>query len=167
MASSFLLLQLVLLPPNPAATAFPEIIEFAPSFVPSKLCLENQSLWGLAWERPKPVHRTHPANPSQRQLPRDLTWFDFIFCSSVGGVPLSVPIYKRGVIWSGVSYLFMRFYYHKNQIATFKTKKKVFVKGGGGGRGRGEPTNWSQRKGATSLSKDNIKLISLWSQELM
>lgn len=46
MASSFLLLQLALLPLNPAAMAFPGIIEFAPSFMPSKLYLEKSRSLG-------------------------------------------------------------------------------------------------------------------------
>lgn len=69
-------MQLVLLPPNPAATAYPEIIEFAPSFIPSKLGLENQGLWGLAQEQLKLVRRIYPANPNQRQPACDLTSFD-------------------------------------------------------------------------------------------
>lgn len=115
MASSLLFLQLVLLL-NPAATAFPEIIEFALFFMPSKLCLENQGLWGLAWERPKLVHRIYPANPNQRQLACDLILFLFFcgWCSS-----LCSYLQARGYLkW--VIYLFMHFYYHKNQIATFK-----------------------------------------------
>lgn len=127
MASSFFLLQPAL--PNPAATAFLEIIEFAPSFMPSKLCLENQSLWGLAWEQPKLVHEYTQLIQTRGNWP--VIWLDLMlfFCSSVSGVLLSVPIYKLGGYLKRLIYLFMHFYYHKNQIATFK--KTCLWSGGG------------------------------------
>lgn len=87
-------------------------------FVPSKLCLENQGLLGSTqslWTKYPQLIQTRG---NWTVIGLDLTLF--FFCSSADGV-LSSCLQARGYLkW--VIYLFMHFYYHKNQIATFKKK---------------------------------------------
>lgn len=143
---------------------FLEIIEFAPSFVPSKLCLENQSLRGLAWG-------IYPANPNQRQLPCDLTWFHSFFFIII--ILWVVFLYlflftSKGLFEAGYLFIYALLLSREPNCNLQKKKnpkqKRVCE---GWWRGGGSQQIEVRERGATSLSKDNIKLISLWSQELM
>lgn len=123
-------------------------------------CLRIQGLLGLLilcalWavpgksgpfgEQPKPVHRISPANPNQRHLNCDWNWsegfFGFLFSFWGWCSPCSY-LQARGYLkW--VIYLFMHFYYHKNQIATFERKKKCVCEG-----------RWWWREGANKLKSE-------------
>lgn len=100
-------------------------------FVPSKLCLENQGLLGSTqslWTKYPQLIQTRG---NWTVIGLDLTFFFFVLLRMV----FSLPVYKPGVIWSGLFIYLCTSIITRTKLQPSR-KKRVCE-----GWWRGEPTN--------------------------